>query len=348
MNQRFSAGFRRAKYRHGMKRFFVTGATGFLGGRIVEELLVRGHEVRALVRDPPRANALQARGVRVYRGDIRNTATLIPPMEDCDGVFHLASAPPGENDVELAYATDVLGTRNVLKAALSLHIPRIVYTSTLAVFCDTGRELADESFTPTRPPRNDYQRTKSIVHAQVARRLLEEELPVVITIPGLLYGPGSRGPIAALFDQYLRGRLPAVPRDTYFSWSYVDDVAQAHIAAMERGRQGATYILAGPRHGLAEALDLAEAITGLRAPRLRPGRRTFERAARLSRWLERRLRLPILRPAESLAAIAGISLAGCSRTATRELGFVPRALDEGLPLALAEALERLGGRAWAA
>lgn len=325
-----------------MKRYFVTGATGFLGGRLVEELLHHGHEVRALVRNPSSEPRLKAKGVRVFRGDVRDASSLVHPMTDCDGVFHTAAwVRVGEHGPD-AHAINVEGTRTVLDTAISLHVPKIVYTSTIAVFGDTRSVLADERYTGASSPRTRYEQTKAKAHFDVVLPRMAQGAPIVVTMPGLLYGPGDRGPMASVLEQFLRGRLPVVPRDAYFSWSFIDDVALSHVAAMERGRIGETYILAGPRHGMAEVLDLAGSLTGIPAPRIRPGARTLKLAARIAAWLERFLPLAPSWRAESLRAVAGVSMTGSSHKARAELGFEPRALDEGLPLALSAALQRVG------
>ena len=112
-----------------MGRYFVTGATGFLGGEIVKQLIGRGHKVAALVRDPAKAALLSTLGVEMHDGDITDRETLRAPMAGADGVFHCAAwykvGVPAEAD-----RINVDGTRNVLEMMRELGIPRGVYTST--------------------------------------------------------------------------------------------------------------------------------------------------------------------------------------------------------------------------
>src|SRR5688500_3319614 len=126
--------------------YFLTGATGFLGAAVARDLRAAGHEVRALVRHPRRAAALEATGVSLHRGDVADKETMRAPMAGVDGVFHVAGwYKIGVRDRAAAVATNINGTRNVLELMRELEIPKGVYTSTLAVNSDTHGELVDES-----------------------------------------------------------------------------------------------------------------------------------------------------------------------------------------------------------
>lgn len=323
-------------------RYFVTGATGFIGGAITRKLRAAGHEVRALVRDPGRAGALAALGVELHGGDVREASTLRTPMQDCDGVFHVAAWYRVGEPADAARAINVEGTRNVLSTMRALGIPKGVYTSTVAVFSDTYGRMVDESYRYDGEMLTVYERTKHEAHYHVVLPMIEDGLPLVVVMPGVVYGPGDQGPMRTAIVQYLQGRLPAVPRDTYFCWAHVDDVADGHIAAMERGRVGEAYILAGPRHGFAEVLDLAQRYSKVKAPRIRPSGGTLRALARVMAWVERAVPVPVSVRAESLRAVAGVTYTASSAKARAELGFDPRPLDEGLAEWIAFEQQRLG------
>ena len=211
-----------------MSRYFVTGATGFVGGRLARQLREAGHDVVTIARDPGRAGELEAIGVRVHRGDITARESLVEPMRGADGVFHLAAwYKVGVRDVSPAHAINVDGTRNVLEVMRELGIPRGVYTSTLAVFGDTHGRLVDESYFEPGPFLTEYDRTKWMAHYDVAVPLQREGLPLVIVQPGLVYGPADTSAVGVSLRQYLRGRLPATPRRTAYCWAHVADVARA-------------------------------------------------------------------------------------------------------------------------
>ncbi len=250
-------------------RFFVTGATGFVGGHLVNRLLARGDEIIALVRDPGPVGSLAAQGVRLVEGDLTDRASMRSGMEGVDGVFHVAGwYKVGVRDPETAYAVNVEGTRNVLELMNELEIPKGVYTSTLTVNSDTGGEVVDESYRFEGRHLSLYDRTKWIAHHQIAEPMMEAGLPLVIVQPGVVYGPGDTSLTGRALRDYLRRDLPMLPQGAGVCWSHVQDVARGHILAMERGEPGESYIIAGPPHTLVEAFGIAETITGIPAPRL--------------------------------------------------------------------------------
>ena len=324
-------------------KYLVTGASGFIGGCLARQLVRNGHEVAALVRNPGAAGDLEAAGVSIHQGDVRDKPSLRAPMSGIDGLFHLAAwYRIGVNDRGEAYRINVEGTRNVLETARELGVPRIVYTSTVAVSSDTGGRLVDEGFRHQGPWLTRYERTKWMAHYQVARPMAEAGLPLVILQPGVVYGPGDPSAIGTAFRQYLRGRLPVTPQRTAFCWAHLEDTAAAHRLAMERGRLGECYIVAGPVHTFREVFELAERLTGIPAPRIHPGPSAMKSAAALTKILGAVIPLPSAYSAESLNIMAGTTYIGDNRKARRELGFTPRSLAEGLRETLHYEMERLG------
>ena len=324
-------------------KYLVTGASGFIGGCLARQLVWDGHEVAALVRNPGAAGDLEAAGVSIHQGDVRDKPSLRAPMSGIDGLFHLAAwYRIGVNDRGEAYRINVEGTRNVLETARELGVPRIVYTSTVAVSSDTGGRLVDEGFRHQGPWLTQYERTKWMAHYQVARPMAEAGLPLVILQPGVVYGPGDPSAIGTAFRQYLRGRLPVTPQRTAFCWAHLEDTAAAHRLAMERGRLGESYIVAGPVHTFREVFELAERLTGIPAPRIHPGPSAMKSAAALTKILGAVIPLPSAYSAESLNIMAGTTYIGNNRKARRELGFTPRSLAEGLRETLRYEMKRLG------
>ena len=273
------------------------------------------------------------------QGDIRNKA----PLSGVDGLFHLAAwYRVGVRSRREAYRTNVEGTRNLLETARDLGVARIVYTSTVAVSSDTGGRLVDEGFRHGGPWLSQYERTKWMAHYQVARPMAEAGLPLVILQPGVVYGPGDPSAIGTAIRQYLHGRLPVTPQRTAFCWAHVEDTAAAHRLAMERGRPGESYIVAGSVHTFREVFELAERLTGIAAPWIHPGPGTMKALATCMRLLGALIPLPPAYSAESLRVMAGTTYIGDNRKARRELGFAPRPLEEGLRETLAYEMERLG------
>ncbi len=327
-------------------KYLVTGASGFIGGCLARQLVRAGHEVGALVRNPEAATDLKAAGVSIHQGDVRDKPSLQAPMSGVDGLFHLAAwyRIGGRNRRE-AYQTNVEGTRNVLETARDLGVPRIVYTSTVAVSSDTGGRLVDEGFRHRGPWLSQYERTKWMAHYQVALPMAEAGVPLVILQPGVVYGPGDPSAIGTAFRQYLQGRLPVTPQRTAFCWGHVEDTATAHRLAMERGQLGESYIVAGPVQTFREVFELAERLTGIPAPRIHPGPSAMKSMAAFMKLLGALIPLPSAYSAESLQIMAGTTYIGDNRKARRELGFAPRSLEEGLGETLRYEMERLGLRA---
>lgn len=165
-------------------RYFVTGATGFLGGRVARMLREGGHKVAALVRSPEKAGDLAALGVEIFRGDVTEPETLRAPMTGADGVFHIAAwYKVGARDSSQAERINVFGTRNVLEAMRDLGIPKGVYTSTLAVHSDTKGRQVDERYHFSGKHLSVYDATKAAAH-EVAREMIRAGLPLVIVQPG--------------------------------------------------------------------------------------------------------------------------------------------------------------------
>jgi nucleoside-diphosphate-sugar epimerase len=136
-------------------KYFLTGATGFVGNAVARRLRQQGHEVVALVRTPAKAAALAAIGVQVVQGDVTDKASMRGPMQGVDGVFHIAGwYKIGTPDKRDGVATNVEGTRHVLALMAELQIPKGVYTSTLAVNSNTYGVEVDENyrFIGRRPP----------------------------------------------------------------------------------------------------------------------------------------------------------------------------------------------------
>ncbi len=312
-------------------RYFLTGATGFIGGRLAKALVANGHEVVALVRNAGQAAPLAEAGITLATGDITDQASMRPAMAGADGVFHLAAwYKIGAKDSTMAERINVTGTRHVLELMRELGIPKGVYTSTLAVFSDTHGRRVEENYRYDGPHLSEYDRTKWLAHYQVAVPMAAAGLSLVIVQPGLVYGPGDTSAIAVTFKQYLQRRLPLLPERTAFCWAHVDDVVRGHLLAMEKGRPGESYIIAGPQYTLIEAFAIAERITGIKAPRLRgkPGLLRF--MATLSGFFGTLLPLPVTYAAETLRVSAGVTYLGDNAKARRELGYTVRPLEEGL------------------
>lgn len=279
--------------------------------------------------------------MEVHKGDITDRESLRAPMKDVDGVFHVAAwykiGAPNPRAEEI----NVGGTRNVLEVARELEIPRIVYTSTIAVFGDTRGQVVDETYYARGPFISEYDRTKWLAHYEVALPMARAGLPLVIAMPGLVYGPRDTSAVRDALVQLLRGRLFMSPSRVAFSWGYVEDTARGLRQAMELGRVGESYLLTGPNHTFRDAMALAASIANKRRPFLHPPPVMMRLAARGSAFLERfDLHAPY--PSELLRLLSGTTWIASSAKAERELGFTARPLEEGLRHTIEHELRQLG------
>jgi len=192
-------------------KYFITGATGFIGGRLVRQLREAGHEVIAVVRNPAKAQDLAQLGVTLHQGDVTEKESMRKPMTGVDGVFHVAGwYKVGVRDKSQAYAINVEGTRNVLELMKELKIPKGVCTSTLAVNSDTHGVEADESYHFTGKHISVYDATKAEAH-DIAVKMIKDGLPLVIVQPGLVYGPGDTSSVRTTLIQYLKKTIASHP-----------------------------------------------------------------------------------------------------------------------------------------
>jgi nucleoside-diphosphate-sugar epimerase len=309
---------------------FVTGGSGFIGQHVVQKLIARGDTVHALARSEESAALLRQLGATVFMGNITDSASLRPAMEGCDTVFHIAAwYKLGAPDWMRAEAINVGGTRRVLRLAHELGIPKIVYTSTIAVFGDTEGQLVDESYYKEGPFLTEYNRTKWLAHYKVALPLIAKGAPIVIVMPGGVYGPGDTSAVAQMMRLFYRG-MPALPgADLILTYAHVEDVAAGHLLAADKGKVGESYILAGPSIPLNEMVDFWAHLIGRKSPSVRIAGRPLRKFAPLMGAIGNLLPLPSLFSAEAVASLGATYMARSDKART-ELGWTTRPLQTGM------------------
>lgn len=320
-------------------KYFLTGATGFLGGVLARQLREAGHEVNASIRDPGKATELHSLGIRLFQGDVTDKESMREPMQGVDGVFHVAGwYKVGVRDKTPGEKVNIQGTRNVLALMQELAIPKGVYTSTLAINSDTHGELVDESYRFSGKHLSEYDRTKAEAH-RVAEEFITRGLPLVIVMPGGIYGPGDTSVLRKNLIDFLQEKVPAMPTQAGICWGHVEDMAHAHILAMEKGVPGETYIIAGEPCTFVDAFQLASHITGKRAPRAIPYQ-VMKTMSHLVRPFDNFL--PEMYTSEGMRILSGVTYWGNNSKAKRFLGFNPRPLREGLESTLRHEMSLLG------
>jgi nucleoside-diphosphate-sugar epimerase len=310
-------------------KYFVTGATGFIGGHLMPKLIARGDQVTCLVRNPDKATGLAKQGVTLVKGDISDRTVMREAMRGVDGVFHIAALYKlGLEFKDQMHAANVDGTRNALDAAVEAGVPKIVYTSTVGVFGNTQGEIVDETYrVEIQSLRSEYERTKWAAHYEVAVPLQQKGAPIVIVQPGGVTGPGDTSPLNMVYEFYLNRMPVMMGPHAGVTVAHVDDIADGHLLAMEKGRNGEAYILAGPPVTYKQMMEMWQAICGIPAPKLWLPAWTARLSAQLVGGLERVFKLKTAISSEVLTTQADYTFYATADKARRELGWQPRPLE---------------------
>ena len=323
-----------------MVRGFVTGGTGFIGGRVVRKLRQRGDEVVALVRSPGKAGDLREIGCELVEGDLSDNEAIRRAAEGCDAAIHAAAVYKvgvRKSEHDAMYDANVRGTERVLDAAFEAGVARIVYVSTVNVFGNTGGEIVDESY--ERPPGDYlsyYDETKYLSH-QVARDRIKKGLPIVIVQPGGVYGPGDHSEIGNVIDQVRTGKLKALPfAGLGLNLVHVDDVADGILLALDAGEIGESYVLGGEISTMRGLVDKVAELEGRAPPRRELPSGVIKLVAPVG---------PVVGPLmgfppnfrELISASDGVTYWAKDDKAREKLGYSPRDLETGLRETLAAA-----------
>ncbi|MBI4481389.1 MAG: NAD-dependent epimerase/dehydratase family protein [Acidobacteria bacterium] len=326
-----------------MSEILVTGATGFLGTRLVQKLLESGFtpgSIRVLARPVSVRNGARdispwkgQPSVEVFQGDIRDPRAVVEAMKGISRVFHLAGLVSREReDGPALYRIHVDGTRYVCEAAARQGVQKIVVVSSSGtVAVSRGPTVHGETgdFAYKVVGRWPYYLSKIFQEKLALSYYRDRDLPVVIVNPSLLLGPGDvhlrSCQDVALF---LRRKIFGIPNG---GLNFVDvrDAASALLSAMEKGRAGQRYLIGGPNQSFAEFFRRLEVLSNVRAPRVRFSASAAMAAAKFQQVLERVTgrRFPV-RP-------VSVEMSTCfwyldATKARSELGFSPRDPEETL------------------
>lgn len=321
-------------------RVFVTGGAGFIGGAVVRRLVGRGDRVVAVVRDPASATELHELGVDLRQGDLARTPAIVDALRGSDAAIHLAGSyrigiPASERPAMLDANLGVV--HRVLDAVATAGVPRIVHASTVNVFGNTRGRIVDERY------RRDladgflsyYDETKFLAHRAAEERIAAGS-PVVIVMPGVVYGAGDHSSIGAELKAAHDGTARYVALgDTGLCPVFVDDLAAGIVAALDRGRIGEAYVLAGENARLRDAMAVAARVGGHRLPRLEIPVAFLRLGSRAPASLARLAGLPDDLH-EVLTSALGVTYWASSAKAAAELGYTPRDLASGIRVAFGD------------
>jgi nucleoside-diphosphate-sugar epimerase len=248
---------------------FVTGSTGFIGTKLVNELVKRGNTVHALTRGTSNKDGLSHERIKLVTGDIQDRTSLQKGMEGCNQVYHLAAyAKNWSRDTSVFFKQNVEGMRNVFEVAKAAGVGRVVFTSTFVAFGPTPAGVVGNEDMPRITQRyyTDYEETKSIAEKE-ALQYAASGFPVVIVNPTRVYGPGKLtegNSVSLMIDMYDRGKVPVLLNGGNDVGNYVlvDDLVRGHILAMEKGRIGERYILGGENASLKQIFEMVAEVSG--------------------------------------------------------------------------------------
>ena len=275
-------------------RVVITGAAGFIGSAVTRAVLAKGAQVVAVTE--PGGNDANLRGLDVERVqlDIRDAAAVRAAFAGARYVFHLAAIYRlWARDPRIFHEVNVGGTLNVLDAVRAAGVERLIYTSTVGVLgLDATRrgQPADEtSYADVAHLFGHYKRTKFAAEHEVLRAA-GEGLNVTIAMPTFPLGPGDLAPTPTgkVVADFLNGKMPAFV-DTALNVCHVDDLARGHVAALEHGRQGRSYILGGENMTMREVLQALADCSGLPMPRFQVPRQLVVTAGLASSFVEGQL-----------------------------------------------------------
>jgi dihydroflavonol-4-reductase len=314
-------------------KILITGASGFVGSAVARKLLKAGFTVRALVRTTSPRTHLAGLNLEFFEGDLRDRGSIGRAMAGMRYVFHVAADYRlWARDPREIFASNVEGTRNLMEEAMAAGVERVIYTSSVATIAlHTDGTASDESI----PLREDqgigaYKRSKIAAERLVEAMVAQRGLPAVIVNPSTPIGPYDvrPTPTGRVIVEAACGRIPAFI-DTGLNLVHVDDVANGHLAALNRGKIGERYILGGQNVLFSQILRDIAGLVGRRAARVRLPWRALIPVAYIAEAVAN------LTGREPFATMDGVRMAKYrmffeSGKAERELSYRSRPYVEGI------------------
>jgi dihydroflavonol-4-reductase len=307
----------------------LTGATGFVGSAVARALAARGHRLRLLVRPTSDRRNLAGLDAELALGDLTDAASLTRAVEGCRHVFHVAAdyrfwVP----DPEAMLRANVDGSVAVMRAAHAAGAERIVYCSSVAALGWTQDGSPADETTPVNEAEfiGPYKRSKFLAERAVMDLVRQEGVPAIVVNPSAPVGPRDikPTPTGKMIRDAAAGRVPAYI-DTGLNMVHVDDVAEGHVLALEKGRIGERYVLGGENLLLKDILALVADVVGRRPPRIELPEAVVWPAAWFMEGLARLTGIPPMMTRDHLK-MARHKMFFSSAKAMHELGYAPRPL----------------------
>ena len=303
-------------------RVAVTGATGFLGAALCHGLAAAGHDVVAVIRTTSDQSRIRDLNPTIRYADVSNQDGMAQAFQGCDWLVHAAGRLGAFGISEADYmALHVDGTRNVLLAAQAVGIKRVMHVSSPGVLGSTQSEPKDES--ADYGATNRYERSKA-AGEQVALDFAKAGLPVIVTRPEFVYGPGDTH-VLDLFKAVQSGRIFLIDGgNSHCHPTYIDDAVTGMLLCLEKGKSGEIYHIAGQESlPMRDFLDLIANAQNVAPPRISLPGKLLRPASRVAEMIGERLGIkPPLTP--SAVDFFSTSYRFSIEKARRELGYEPQ------------------------
>jgi len=310
----------------------VTGATGFVGSAVARKLLAAGETVRVMARAGSNRRNIDDLDVELCIGDLTQPETLAPAVAGCSAVFHVAADYRlWTRHPEEMMQTNIEGSKALIEAALGANVAKIVYTSSVAALGINKDETPADETTPSslEDMIGVYKRSKFLAEEAVHELVAKKRAPVIIVNPSAPVGPRDIKPTRTgeLIADAAAGRMPAFV-DTGLNVVHVDDVAEGHVLAWQKGKIGERYILGGENLPLASILREISELVGRKPPRISIPHCVVMPIAYIAETLTR-----LSGGEKPLVAVDEVRMARkkmyfTSAKAQRELGYSPRPVSE--------------------
>jgi nucleoside-diphosphate-sugar epimerase len=248
---------------------FITGATGYIGQRLTEKLLLSNDTLHLLCRKKPEQKFYQHPCIKIFIGDFQDKEAVQLAMTNCEQVYHVgAFARVWAKDPETYFTVNVQGTLNLLDSAIATGVKKFLFTSTGGTLGVSNRNTITEDSIRTQDFFNEYESSKFMAEEKVIQFALRG-LHACIVHPIRVYGPGiwtRSNAVSFMIKSYIEGHWHTIPGDgqALGSFSFIDDVVDGHLLAMKHGRSGERYILGGPNASFLDFFTVLKLISGKR------------------------------------------------------------------------------------
>ena len=314
----------------------ITGASGFIGSAVARAVRARGGHVVAVVEPGADCRNLEHVAAEHIVADIRDPAAIQAACAGARFVFHLAAIYRfWARDPRIIYDVNVVGTLNVLDGARAAGCERLVYTSTVGVLglgqTRHGVPADETSSVDISHLFGHYKRSKFVAEHEVLRAAAQG-LDVCIVLPTFPLGPGDVRPTPTgqrVVVDFLNGRLPGFV-DTAMNVTHVDDLALGHVAALEHGARGRSYILGGENLTMRAMLQILADYSGLPMPRFAIPRTLAVGVGAASTLVEGRLLRREPRVPLEAARMSATKMIFNDDRARAEIGYTTRPAHEAI------------------